>query len=263
MKEMGTKNKNTGESNPIERKFIDIEHFKTPQGEALVKAILNLKSEKKAVIVIDESLKSELNRIADRVLVNLTDLHDISREAEIIMVCGIPLARTLVKTVNPKKKVLYPKNKVSLEEIYWALEYELPEVSISDKEISDLKTRSESAKAHSKIVIENLKIYAYHGVLPEERNLGTYYIINAEFHTDLWKATKTDHIEDTVSYAEINDMIHDEMKEPSMLLEHAAGRIIRKVKERFFQISKIKIKLTKTRPPMQGEMDGVSIELEC
>lgn len=114
----------------------------------------------------------------------------------------------------------------------------------------------------SKILLENLKIYAYHGVLPEENIIGTYYILNIELHTDLWKASETDDLQDTISYAEINDLIHAEMKIQSKLLEHVAGRIINKIHETFPQITFIKIKLTKTSPPMQGEMDGASVEFE-
>ena len=114
----------------------------------------------------------------------------------------------------------------------------------------------------SKILLENLKIYAYHGVLPEENIIGTYYILNVEIHADLWKTTETDDLNDTISYAEINDLIHAEMKIPSKLLEHVAGRIINKIQENFPKISFIKIKITKTNPPMKGEMDGASVEFE-
>ena len=114
----------------------------------------------------------------------------------------------------------------------------------------------------SRILIEDLKIYAYHGVLPEEKMIGTYYLVNAEIHADLWKAAQSDHLEDTINYAEINDIIHREMEIPSLLLERVIGRIIQKLEEKFPQITYIKIKLTKTNPPMQGEMKGVSVELE-
>lgn len=113
----------------------------------------------------------------------------------------------------------------------------------------------------SKILLENIKIYAFHGVLPEEKVLGTYYIVNAEIETDLWKAAASDNLKDTINYAEINEIIHDEMKIPSELLEHIAGRIIQKVSEKFPQVTEVKVKITKTNPPMKGEMDGVSIEL--
>lgn len=115
---------------------------------------------------------------------------------------------------------------------------------------------------NSKILIENLKIFAFHGVLPEEKILGTNYILNVEIQADLEKASESDDLKDTINYAEINDILHQEMAIPSQLLEHVNGRIIRKIKNNFPQITFIKIKLTKTNPPMKGEMDGVSVEME-
>lgn len=114
----------------------------------------------------------------------------------------------------------------------------------------------------SKIYLEDLKIYAYHGVLPAENIIGTYYILNLEIHTDLWKAAESDDLNDTISYADINGIIHDEMKIKSKLLEHVAGRIISNIHDRFPQVDYIKLKITKTAPPMKGEMKGASIELE-
>lgn len=114
----------------------------------------------------------------------------------------------------------------------------------------------------SKIIIENLKIFAKHGVLPEENAIGTYYLINAEINANLWKASETDDLEDTINYALINDIIHQEMAIPSKLLEHIIGRIFTRLENQFPQITSMKIKLTKTNPPMTGEMHGVSIEME-
>ncbi len=114
----------------------------------------------------------------------------------------------------------------------------------------------------SKILLENLKIYAYHGVLPEETLTGTYYLINVEVHADLWKASESDDLAHTVNYAEINSLIHEEMKVPSQLLEHVIGRIITRLQREFQQLTYVRVKLTKTNPPMEGEMDGVSVEME-
>ena len=112
----------------------------------------------------------------------------------------------------------------------------------------------------SKILLENIKIYGYHGVLPEENIIGTYYILNLELDTDLWKAAESDDLNDTVSYAEINDILHEEMKKPSKLIEHVAGRIISEIEKKFPQVSGIKLRLTKTSPPMRGECAGASVE---
>lgn len=114
----------------------------------------------------------------------------------------------------------------------------------------------------SKIILEDLKIYAYHGVLPEENLIGTYYLINAEFETDLWKAADTDNLNDTVSYAEINDFIHEEMSRPSKLLENVAGRIIEGIGKKFPQILAVKLTIMKTSPPIKGECKGASVYFE-
>lgn len=115
---------------------------------------------------------------------------------------------------------------------------------------------------NTKIILEDIKIYAYHGVLPEESLIGNEYIINAELHADLKKATETDNLSDTINYLKINEIIHKEMAIRSELLEHVAGRIIKRIENSFPQITFIKIKLTKTKPPMKGEMKGVSVEIE-
>lgn len=114
----------------------------------------------------------------------------------------------------------------------------------------------------SKIILKNIKIYAYHGVLSEEALIGNEYLINAELHADLQKASQTDDLQDTINYAEISEVIHQEMLVRSQLLEHVIGRIISRIEIQFPAISFVKIKLTKTKPPMPGEMDGVSLEFE-
>lgn len=114
----------------------------------------------------------------------------------------------------------------------------------------------------SKIILEDIKIYAYHGVLPEEDIIGNHYIVNLAVHSDLEKASQSDDLKDTINYAEINEIIHQEMEIRSQLLEHVIGRIINKIESQFPQITFIKIKLTKTIPPMRGEMKGVSLEFE-
>ncbi|MEN2435699.1 dihydroneopterin aldolase [Weeksellaceae bacterium A-14] len=114
----------------------------------------------------------------------------------------------------------------------------------------------------SKIFLEDVKIFAYHGVLPEERSTGTWFTVNIEVHVDFWKATETDNLNDTVSYADLNAIVHREMAVPSQLMEFAAGRILRKIHSDFPEISYIRVRMTKHSPPMQGEMKGASVEIE-
>jgi len=114
----------------------------------------------------------------------------------------------------------------------------------------------------SKILIENIKIYAYHGCLKEENIIGSDYLIDLEVDLDFSEASKTDNLNYTVSYAEINAVIHEEMAIISCLLEHVAQRIIDRILNDFRQLEKVKIKLSKINPPMGGDVEKVSVILE-
>ena len=114
----------------------------------------------------------------------------------------------------------------------------------------------------SKILIENIKIYAYHGCLKEENIIGSDYLIDLEVDLDYSKASATDNLIHTVSYADINVAIHEEMAIVSCLLEHVSQRIIDRVLKDFSQIEKVKIKLSKVNPPMGGDVEKVSVIME-
>lgn len=114
----------------------------------------------------------------------------------------------------------------------------------------------------SKILIENIKIYAYHGCLKAENIIGSDYLIDLEVDLDYSEASKTDNLNYTVSYADINLVIHEEMKIISCLLEHVAQRIIDRILNDFSKINAVKIKLSKINPPMGGDVEKASIIME-
>ena len=109
------------------------------------------------------------------------------------------------------------------------------------------------------ILLEGMKFYAYHGVLEQERIIGNHYTIDLEIQLDLSKASQTDNLNDTVSYADIYAVVKNEMAIPSQLLEHVAGRIKRKVKSVFPDIKDIKVRLSKHNPPVGGEVERATI----
>ena len=52
----------------------------------------------------------------------------------------------------------------------------------------------------STIQLKNIKIYAFHGCLPEEEKIGSDYIVNLSVKANLDKASKSDELTDTVDY---------------------------------------------------------------
>ena len=54
-----------------------------------------------------------------------------------------------------------------------------------------------------KIRIQNLTVFANHGVLPEERVLGQKFLISAELYLDTRAAGMQDDLTRTVNYAQV------------------------------------------------------------
>ncbi|WP_321481343.1 dihydroneopterin aldolase [uncultured Bacteroides sp.] len=116
-------------------------------------------------------------------------------------------------------------------------------------------------KTSTTIFLENLVFYAYHGVLPQERTVGNTFIINLSVKGDFLKAIETDQIEDSISYADIYEVVKQEMNIPSKLLEHACGRIVKALFREFPSIEEIRLKLSKNNPPMGADIDSAGIEM--
>ncbi len=114
-----------------------------------------------------------------------------------------------------------------------------------------------------KVFIRQIRLHAFHGVLPQERIVGNDYLVDLQVVTDVQKAANTDRVEDTVNYADLYQIVVKEMGVPSALLEHVAGRIARKVCEDFPQIHEVSIDICKINPPVGGDCPkaGVSIHL--
>ena len=77
----------------------------------------------------------------------------------------------------------------------------------------------------SYIHIDGIRLHARHGVLPQEQLTGNDYIINVRASYDISRAMQTDDVADTLNYAEVYNIIKEEMNIPSKLIEHVEGRI--------------------------------------
>ena len=109
------------------------------------------------------------------------------------------------------------------------------------------------------IRLKNMKFYAYHGVLPQEKIAGNNFVVNIELTADVSKSFETDNVNDTINYATVYDLVKIEMEIPSQLIEHVAGRIFSKIKKSFPQISALKVSLEKLNPPVNGEVEASEV----
>lgn len=113
----------------------------------------------------------------------------------------------------------------------------------------------------SYILLENIRFFAYHGVAPQETTVGNEFVVSLRLKTDIARAMESDDVADTVNYAEIHQTVKEEMDIPSKLLEHIAGRIVRRLFNDFTTIERIDLKLSKRNPPMGADIETAGVEV--
>lgn len=111
------------------------------------------------------------------------------------------------------------------------------------------------------ILLNSIRLYAYHGVMEQERRVGGWYEVSLRVDYPFAKALDTDDVADTLNYASVLEVVKEEMAIPSNLIEHVAGRIGKSLFEKFPLISEISIHLTKENPPMGSDTKGASVLL--
>ena len=113
----------------------------------------------------------------------------------------------------------------------------------------------------SRIYLKNVRFHAYHGVLQQERIVGNDYVVNLVVDYDFTSAMKTDELSATINYAELYEIIKEEMAIPSKLLEHVVGRIGKRVFSECSAIRQIQLAITKENPPFGADCDGAGVEV--
>ena len=111
------------------------------------------------------------------------------------------------------------------------------------------------------INIEGIKLYAYHGCLEEEGIIGGNYIVDVYMQTDFKEAALKDDLNKTIDYCDVYEIVKAEMAIRSKLIEHVGQRIFDRMIQKFPSLSGLRVKITKLLPPMNGNVEKVSIEI--
>lgn len=113
------------------------------------------------------------------------------------------------------------------------------------------------------ISVEGIQVYAYHGCLEEEGKIGGNYLVDVHMETDFSEAALTDDLSKTIDYVDVYNIVRVEMAIRAKLIEHVGQRIIDRINKKFSTIKKCKVKIIKLNPPMNGNVDRVSVTLEA
>lgn len=113
-----------------------------------------------------------------------------------------------------------------------------------------------------KIIIDELKIYAYHGVNPEEKAGGQNFILNITCEADLHVPSLSDNVDDTVSYSKlIKETTRIFLSEKDDLIECAARRVAVGLLNKFEKLQSVTVLLKKPEAPIKADFNYVAVEI--
>lgn len=115
---------------------------------------------------------------------------------------------------------------------------------------------------YDEIHVENLEVFANHGVFPEETALGQKFLISLIMYTDTRKAGKTDELEHSIHYGEVSSFMTAYTKEhPRKLIEAAAEDLAEELLLKFPLLKGVTLELKKPWAPVGLPLETVSVKI--
>ena len=112
------------------------------------------------------------------------------------------------------------------------------------------------------IKITNLEIYAYHGVLEEEKQKGQVFFVNLKLYMPLRKPGLSDALTDAVNYDEVCSLVVDVFtKEVYDLIEKAAEKTVEALMHQFPALEAVEMELRKPDAPITCAPEDVSVNI--
>ena len=111
------------------------------------------------------------------------------------------------------------------------------------------------------ITVEGIRVFAYHGHLPEEAILGGHFIVSVWVEADTSEVEKTDDLNHTVDYVRIIEIVKEQMAIRSNMIEQSAKRIVDAILP-LNKVKKVTVELEKVLPPIDATFDKISVTSE-
>lgn len=113
-----------------------------------------------------------------------------------------------------------------------------------------------------KILIRDLKIFAYHGVNPEEKRDGQNFVFDIDLSVNITKACHSDDVNDTVSYAKVvKTVIRTVTEKKYDLLEKVAQVTADAILAEYPEVFSVDITLKKPEAPVKADFGWVGVKI--
>lgn len=112
------------------------------------------------------------------------------------------------------------------------------------------------------ISLEGIEVWAHHGVLPHEEELGQRYLVDVTIHVDLTAAAGSDDLAATVDYGTLAALVVETGTRPrAQLIEAVAGRVADAVLDHDQRIATVDVTVHKPAAPLTVPVRDVSVRL--
>lgn len=113
-----------------------------------------------------------------------------------------------------------------------------------------------------RIIIKGLRLFAYHGVNPEEKEQGQDFILDIILHVNINEACSSDDVEDTVSYAKAVKTVRRVFCEKKYnLIEKCAQVTAQALLDEYPAVFKVEITLKKPQAPVKADFDYMAVNI--
>jgi len=110
------------------------------------------------------------------------------------------------------------------------------------------------------IVLTGIHGFGYHGLFEHERKDGQDFYVDLSLSVDLTTASQTDAIEDTVNYAEITELVVEEItSNPVNLIEKLAARIAERVLNQHIMVQSATVTVHKPQAPVAAQLKDIAV----
>lgn len=115
---------------------------------------------------------------------------------------------------------------------------------------------------YDEIHVENLEIFANHGVFPEENRLGQKFLISLTMYVDTRPAGVSDCLERSIHYGEVSCFMTDYMRQNTyQLIETAAEHLAEELLLRYPLLKGVTLELKKPWAPVGLPLETVSVKI--
>ena len=112
------------------------------------------------------------------------------------------------------------------------------------------------------IVLTGIHGFGYHGLFDQERENGQDFYVDLSVSVDLTAAAISDSIDDTVNYAEITDLVVEEItSNPVNLIEKLAARIAERVLNQHLKVISVVVTVHKPQAPVAAQLKDIAVVL--